>query len=220
MNGFMIKRLVLKDWYFQRWAIGAYLATGALGLVLIATGSSGGFYAGTVLLITVMITAGIILAMSVVGERSEQTLPFVMSLPISPTEYAVAKIVANLSLFLVTWTALALGTLILFAAGAPGLIPFAAILLVEMFAGYCLLLMVAIVTESQGWTIGVMAIGNLFFHGFLYYVSHMPGIGPGMKGPVAVWNGTAITILAMEIIVSMLLLGLTFLLQARKRDFL
>ena len=47
---------------------------------------------------------------TVVEERNEQTLPFVMSLPISPMEYTTAKILANLLIFLVPLGALMLGS--------------------------------------------------------------------------------------------------------------
>lgn len=221
MNTFMIKRLVLKDWYFQRWPLAAYLAGGALSLALIAVGTNGSFYAGTVLLITVMVTAGVSLAVTtVVGERTEHTLPFVMSLPISPIEYTAAKIVANVSIFLLPWTALTLGTLALLAIGAGGMIPLATLTLVEMFASYCLILMVAIVTESMGWTISVMAALNLFLQAFLYYVTRMPGVARTMRGEVAVWDRGTVTLLIVEVAVSFVALGLAFVLQSRKRDFL
>lgn len=221
MNTFMIKRLVLKDWYFQRWPIAASLAGGAMALALIAGGTNGSFYAGTVLLITVMVTAGVSLAATtVVGERTEHTLPFIMSLPISPIEYTAAKMVANVSIFLVPWTALTAGTLILLGIGAGGMIPLATLTLVEMFASYCLILMAAIVTESMGWTISVMAASNLFLQAFLYYVTRMPGVARTMRGAVAVWDRGTVTLLIAEIVLSFVFLGLAFVLQSRKRDFL
>ena len=221
MNTFMIKRLVLKDWYFQRWPIAASLAAGALALAFIAAGTNGSFYAGTVLLITVMVTAGVSLAATtVVGERTEHTLPFVMSLPISPIEYTAAKMVANVSIFLVPWTALTAGTLILLGIGAAGMVPLATLTLVEMFASYCLILMVAIVTESMGWTISVMAAANLFLQAFLYYVTRRPGVAGAMRGKVVVWDRGTVTLLIVEIVLSFAFLGLAFVLQSRKRDFL
>jgi ABC-2 type transport system permease protein len=224
MNYFMVKRLMLKDWYFQRRLIAAYTAGGLLALALIALGTDASFYAGAVLLLTVMISMGIHLAMvTVVQEKSDQTLPFIMTLPISPKEYTTAKILANLSLFLISWTTLTTVTLLLFSsegARSGALIPFASIVLTEVLASYCLLLTVAIVSESQGWTITAMAIANLFFQGFLYWLSHLPGIARGMKGHGAVWDQTTVTLLVVEVLVSVLLLGLAFALQSRKRDFI
>jgi hypothetical protein len=221
MSTTMIKHLVLKDWYFQRWPLAGYLVAGAVALALIAGGTNGSFYAGTVLLITVMVTAGIsVVITTVIGERTEHTLPFVMSLPISPIDYATAKIVANLTIFLVPWTMLTAGTLVLFAMGAGGMIPLATLLLVEMFASYCLILMTAIATESQGWTLAVMGVSNLFLQAYLYLVTRMPGIASTMRGKVAVWDRGAIALLIVEILLSFLFLGLAYVMQARKKDFL
>jgi ABC-2 type transport system permease protein len=221
MSYVVVKRLILKDWYFQRWAIAAYLASGALALFLVAMKTQASFYGGTVLLLTVMITLGVHLAIAtVVGERTEHTLPFIMSLPISPTDYTTAKIAANLSIFLIPWAALTLGVFAVLGSGATGgLVPLAAIIMAEMVTSYCLLLAVAIITESLGWTIGVMMLANLFLQGFLYYVSHLPSIASGMKGGSAVWNLSVITLLTTEATLAVLFVGLAFLFQARKRDF-
>lgn len=224
MNAFMVKKLILKDWYFHRWTIVAYLLIGALSLSLLAAASEGLFFAGSILLLTVVISLGIHIAMTtVILERTEQTLPFVMSLPISPVEYTTAKIVANLAIFLIPWTALTVGTFAVVAERPwlpDGLIPFAALVLMELFASYCLTLAVALVSESQAWTIGAMVFGNLFLQAFLYGVSHHPTLGPAMKVDRIVWSLPAVTLLLAEAAVILLLLGLTFWLQSRKTHFL
>jgi ABC-2 type transport system permease protein len=222
VNTPMVKRLILKDWYFLRVPIVGYLAAGAVSVLLMANGGEGAFFAGSVLLITVLISVGIHVAMAtVVNERKEQTLPFVMSLPISYMEYTTAKILANLLIFLIPWTSLLIATLALFTiANAGGVIPFAALLLTEIFASYCLLLAVALVTESQGWSVGAIVFGNLFLQAFMYWVSHIPSIGRTMKGHVAVWSPASVTILVVEIAVILLLLGVTFFFQGRKTDFI
>jgi ABC-type transport system involved in multi-copper enzyme maturation permease subunit len=223
-NTAMVRRLILKDWYFHRWAILAYIVTGAIALGLVAKGGEGAFYLGSVLLITVLIAVGIHLPMAtVVEERKEQTLAFVMSLPISSQEYTTAKVLGNLLIFLVPWLTLMAGTVFVIAgrqALPNGLIPFAAILLVEILASTCLILGVALVSESQGWTIGAIVFGNLLFQGFLYYVSHIPSVAAAMQSPTAVWNSAEITLLVVEVAAIALILGLTFYLQSRKTDFL
>lgn len=224
MNASIVKLLILKDWYFLRWPILGYLGAGALALALLSAGREGAFFAGSILLMTVLISAGIHVAMAtVVQERTDQTLPFVMSLPISPRDYTVAKILANVLIFLVPWLVLLLGTLfliVLLVDVPDGLIPFTVLLLTELFLGYILVLAVALVSESQGWAIGAIVFGNLFFQAFMYIVSHMPSIAATIEGPVAVWNGPAVGLLLSEIAAIVLLLGLTFYFQNRKTDFL
>jgi ABC-type transport system involved in multi-copper enzyme maturation permease subunit len=206
----MVQRLILKDWYFNRRGIAGYLIAGALALAMVGFGNEIAFNAGSILLITVLITVGIHLTMAtVINERSEHTLPFVMSLPISAMEYTTAKILANLLIFLIPWTTMLIAAVAVIASRATvpdGLIPFVVIILTEILVSSCLLMAVALVTESQGWTIGAIVFGNLFFQAFLYYVSHIPSIAQAITA-----DSLADAIVG--------LLGLTFWLQARKTDF-
>ena len=224
MNTSIVKKLILKDWHFLRVPIVGYLAGSALALVLISLGGAGAFFAGLVVLITVLIAVGIHLAMTtVLGERKEQTLPFIMSLPISYMEYTTAKILANLLMFLIPWSAVVFAIVVLFTMGnAEGGIPFMVLLVTELFAAYALLLAVAIVSESQSWTIGAMCFGNLFLQAFLYWLARDRSIGLDYtaKIHVAIWSPTAITVLTVEIALILLLLGGTFFFQARKKDFI
>ena len=222
MNYFMVKRLILKDWHFQRWPITGLLAGGIVAILLMAHRGNGFFYAGTSLLMTVMIGLGIELAMAtVVNERKGQTLAFIMSLPVSARDYTIAKLLANLLIFLIPFLALSVGTIGLFwLGGVGGLIPFSAIILGELFVNYCLLLAVALVSESEGWTIAAIVTGNLVFQGFLYFVSHIPSIGRAMWGHQSVWSRAAISLLLAELAAILFLLIVTFVLQDRKSDFI
>lgn len=171
-----------------------------------------------------MITTGVHLAVvTVVQERTEHTLPFLMTLPISPKDYTAAKILANLSIFLVPWLILTGGAALILGtegAGSGAMIPLATIALTYILAAYILVLTVAIVTESLGWTLCAMGATNLLLQFFLYWVSHMPSIATGMKGRGAVWDATALTLLGAELAAIVVLLGLAFTFQARKRDFI
>jgi ABC-type transport system involved in multi-copper enzyme maturation permease subunit len=224
MSDSMVMRLVLKDWHFQRWAIAGYLAAGGVALFLTGIGSEGSFYAGTVLLITILITLGIHLAMAtVVAERTEQTLPFIMSLPISPREYTTAKILANVLIFMIPWLTLVIGTIVVIGArnAVPdGLIPLATVVLTEIFAAYVIVLSVAIVSESVAWTVGAMVTTNLFFQFFIYSVARIPQIAREIKGDHAQWSASVLTLLGTELALIVALIAITFVLQNRKKDFL
>jgi ABC-2 type transport system permease protein len=224
MNNSLLWSLVLKDWYFQRGTIVGYLCAGTVALLLAAFGGEGLFYLGTVLLLTVLIGASIHLAMAtVVAERTEHTLPFIMSLPISPRDYTTAKMLANVLLFAGPWLTLMIGAIVVIVvrSGVPdGLIPVSIVYLTEILAAYLLVLAVAMVSESQTWTIGTMATTNLFFQGFLYYVSHIPQIAREMAGERIIWSRPVLTLLGAEIIVMVVIVTTTFVLQNRKTDFL
>jgi hypothetical protein len=224
MNYPLIQQLVVKDWYFNRGPIAGYTAGGLLGLAVVCLGTAWSFYVGTILLITFVITLGVHMAVvTVVQERSEHTLPFIMSLPISPREYTAAKVLANLSIFLIPWclfTGIAALILGLEGARSGAMTPFAVIVLTYILASYTLVLSMAIITESLGWTIVTMGVTNLFLQFFLYWVSHIPNIAAAMKGHGAVWDSTVISLLAAEIGIAVVAIWLAFAFQARKRDFL
>lgn len=222
-TGGMIRQLVLKDWYFHRYTIAGYLAAGAVALLLVAGGSLASFYAGSLLLLTVLISLGIHLPMAtVIDERKNQNLAFVMSLPISAREYTLAKVLANLLIVLVPWLVLLIGTVTLIAASPAlpdGLIQLAVLLLVEIFASSCLILAVSLVSESLGWTVAAIVFGNLSLQGFLYYASHLPSIEAALKTENAAFVPASLYLLLALLATIGITLALTFYLQSRKTDF-
>jgi ABC-2 type transport system permease protein len=223
MNYAMVKRLVLKDWYLQRWAILASLAGVIATLGIIATGGKVAFLLGLILLIMVIISIGAQMAVStIVTERKEQTLPFVMSLPISYREYTASKIWGNLLIFLVPWLTMVLGSfgLLLLSPSSRGLLPYAAIMSTEILLSTCVILAVALITESQGWTVAAIMVGNLAVNGLGYVFAHIGGIAKGMWGPTIQWSGAASAVLLAELTTVALLLAGTFFVQSRKKDFL
>jgi ABC-2 type transport system permease protein len=224
MNMHLIKLLVLKDWYLQRVPILVSLLGSAVAMAIAITGSKIAFLLGLIALVTVLIGFGANLAMAtIVNERKEQTLPFIMSLPISYREYTAAKILANLIIFLVPWTVVTLGSIVLLLVSPTsphGLIPYVAIMSTEMLVSTSLVAAVAIATESQLWTITAVMIGNLALNGFGYYVAHIPSIAQSMDSKTFQWSLAATGLLAVEFAAIVLLLSITFTWQARKKDSL
>jgi ABC-2 type transport system permease protein len=223
MNYSMVKNLVLKDWYFQRKAILLSLAGGILSLGIIALGGKPGFYIGLLLLITLMVVLGATMVMgTLVGERENQTLAFVMSLPISFREYTAAKMLVNLLLFIPFWLLLVAGSLGLILASPTihGLFAFTVIMAVEILASTCLMIAVALVTESKGWTISAMMAGNLAINIVGYIVAHIRGIADGMFGTTIQWRPAATISLLVEFALIALMLGGAFFFQSRKKDFI
>lgn len=224
MNYAMIGRLIWKDWYLQRSMILLSLLGGVVALGIVCLGGQAAFLVGLVLLITALIVAGAQLGVAtMVNERKEQTLAFIMSLPISYREYTVAKLAGTLLIFLLPWLLLVLGVCALFAIphGIPhGLFPFTVIMAIDILVNTCLILGVALVTESQTWTVGAIMVGNVSLNLVGYYVAHRPGIARGMGGSAMLWSPTASAAVGIEFGVIALMLCLTFFLQSRKRDFL
>jgi len=223
MNYRMVGALILKDWYFQRVPILLSLAGGVLSLAIVALGGQAGFTIGLILLVTIMalISATTVMG-NVIGERENQTLAFVTSLPISYVEYTTSKIVGNLLIFVPFWMAMVAGCvgLILVAPIIHGLFSFAIIMAVEMLVSICLMIAVALVSESKNWTICAMIAGNLALNIVGYSLAHIHGIEDGMWGRRIYWRPAATIALTIEFALIALMLGGTFILQSRKRDFI
>jgi ABC-2 type transport system permease protein len=157
-----------------------------------------------------------------INERKEQTLAFVMSLPVSWREYTAAKILANLIIFLIVWLPLTAGALgVLLLPGAThGLLPFTAIMAVEMLVTTTLIVVAGIITESQAWTTAGIFCSSLGINVLWYVFAHLHGIAMYMWGTRVHWTSTAWIILICELLTVTLLLGVTFYIQSRKTDFL
>ena len=68
----------------------------------------------------------------------------------------------------------------------------------EILLSTCLSLAVALITESQGWTIAAIMVGNLAANGIGYVVAHIAGIAKGMWGSTIQWSGAASAVLLAE----------------------
>jgi len=224
MNSLMIRRLIWKDWYFNKKLIALYLFAGAMALAMVGLGDKGIFYAGNVMFVTAMIGVSIHLVFAtVVNDRNHQTLAFVMSLPITIMDYTLAKVAINVVIFLITWISLAISTyaVILARLELPnGLIPVVTILLLEIFTAHLLLLGAALISESEAWTVGTMVCCNLFFNVFMYLIASNPQIGEAMGGAEPHWTPLIFKIIGAEILLLILIPIATFVIQARKKDFI
>lgn len=223
INYAVVRQLILKDWYLNRGVILGSLPVGLGALAIVLTGKQVAFMLSIILLCMVIVGVGAQLAMvTTINERKEQTLAFVMSLPVSWREYTAAKILANLIIFLIPWlllTAGALGVLLLPGA-AHGLFPYTAIMALEMLVSTSLIVVAGIITESQAWTTAGIFSSSLGINVLGYVFAHLGGISMYMWGPRVHWSPTAWLVLISELVTVPILLGVTFYIQSRKTDFL
>ena len=223
MNYAVVRHLILKDWYLNRGVILASIPIGLGALALVLTGKPVAFMLCIILLCMVIVGVGAQLAfVTTINERKEQTLAFVMSLPVSWREYTAAKILANLMIFLIPWLPLTAGALglLLLPGATHGLVPYTAIMALEMLITTSLIVAAGIITESQAWTTAGIFLSSLGINLGGYVFAHLPGIAKYMWGTRVYWSSTAWIILICELLTIPLLLGVTFFVQSRKTDFL
>lgn len=221
----VVLRLISKDCRLHKPVIILSIAGGAIGLAILSIGGETSLVFGAVLFFMSMIFCASILPMSnIAGERKKHTLAFVMSLPVSSTQYGVAKLGSTIGMFLIPWLTLVAAALwmILDRHVLPrGAIPMALILANAPFIGFCVIAGTMLVTESESWGKSAEAVVNSSYWLVWYLlVSRVPSLTSTWTAPAAVWNPAAINILGAESAAIVAILGLTLLLQSRKRDFI
>ena len=223
MNRSVVRTLILSDWKRFRPLLLMFTVGGALAFLLLQVGGEIPTILGATWFFMALIVLGCLLPpFNVVNERKKQVLPFLMSLPISVTQYTTAKLLSTVGMFLVSWVTL-VAAAVAFVIGREslpdGIIPVVIILSVLTFIGFCLIAGVTMVSESEQWMMAATVLANSSYGFGWYLLVRNAAIREGMKSAAPVWGPEVVTILAVEVAVVVVILGLTFFLQSRKKDF-
>jgi len=221
LNMPVIKQLVYKDWYLNRKLLAVYVGGGIFSLSIISLGEWQ-FYMGAILFITMLVAMGNHqLSVTMINERKEQTLAFVMSLPVSPADYAMAKFLSNMVLFFVPWLLLTLVTIavILLTPLPDGLVAFTLLICVLIAVNHCICWSVTMATETEGSFLLVMIGLNCLLNPALYLLARSPNIGGHNLNGEVIWTTTATLVLLCEILAIVLLLIGTLYFRSRKKVF-
>ena len=224
MSPSIVGRLVLKDFYLQ-WPLlaGSLL----LGFAMLGTALFGGgpitFYVGSVSFICVLILLNVLLVGATVAqEKKDKVMLFVLSLPVSTTQYALAKLVSSLIAFLVPFCLLGAAAILVIALTPipHGLIPLTMAVMMYVCLYFCIFLAVALAADSALWNTVVIICGNVMLNFLIAWLLNRPSVALASKGPVAIWSPEILASLAVEFLGSLLALALALLTIFRKKDFL
>ncbi len=219
----MLRLLVLKDWQVYQKQLAGYLAGLVLALSLIGSGGRGYFYAGGLLLIVLLVATGFFaIGQIVVNERKEATAPFVMSLPVTPTDVFFAKLLAGLLLYLVPLLAVGATTVVLVLATSlpDGLLVYALLLYGFLLASHCVALCFAIAIESEGWNIFLQMALMTMLSPFLLGVARLPSVAANFNRNDIVWSAPVLAILAAELFVAAAVIALSCWYHSRQAPVL
>lgn len=221
LNMPVIKQLIYKDWYLHRKLLAVYIGGGILSLSILSLGQWQ-FFMGSIMFITMLAALGNHqLSATMINERKEQTLAFVMSLPVSPADYAMAKFLSNMVLFFVPWLFLVtITTLVILLTHLPdGLLAFTLLVCVLIAVNHCICWAVTMCTETEGSFLIVMIGLNCLLNPALYFLASSPEVGGFTRNDTFVWTHTATLILVCEIVAIFLLLFGTLYFRSRKKVF-
>lgn len=217
------RKLVAKELYVNRWMIAGGSASGVIA-ILIATVSKTGFNVGALTWLTTIIATGVMLALyGITNERKEHSLEFVLSLPLSISQYVRAKMLGLAAGFLVVWLVASAAALLLVFGSSEvpdGLAAYVILLCMFMLANFAVVLCGALYARSEALTSGVIVVTNMGVSIFMFTVGPLPAIQDHMWAPAPVWNDTFWIVLGCELAVLLIAFALPFFLAARRRDFI
>jgi ABC-2 type transport system permease protein len=219
----MMKHLIVKDWQIYQKQLAAYVVGLLIGLTLVGMGKTWSFYAGAMLLLVLLIcVGGFAIQSSLLNERKDHTLPFMMSLPISPMDYYWSKLLANISIYLVPFAIVAGGTafLVLFTSLPNGLLVWSLLIYCFLAVNFFVSLCAALVLESEGWNLFVQIGLSTLISPFILWIGTFEAIHTNIKTNNIVWSMPALSIFLAQFAVIALAIGITRWGHLRKTSFL
>lgn len=219
----MIKRLILKEFQMYQKQFAAYVIGLLIGLTLIGMAKTWAFYAGGMILLVLLIcVGGFAIQSSLLNERREHTLSFMMSLPLTPMTFFWSKVLANLVLYLVPFTIVLAGTafLVLFTPLPDGILIWSFLIYGFLATNFFISLGAALVLESEGWNIFVQIAVSTFVGPFMVFIGTIDAIGKKIQSNEIVLSREALGIFALELTIMVLALVFARRVYRRKDSFL
>jgi ABC-type transport system involved in multi-copper enzyme maturation permease subunit len=221
MSGSIVRILVLADLHLVRWVIAGSLFAGAVSIAMMPLGAVSA-YVGGVSLICVLAILNIMLVMTaIVQERKDKVQLFMLSLPVSTTQYTLAKTIANAVGFVGCWVVLTAAVMAVIDRSAlpNGILPFLLAVLVYLLSYYGVLLGVALATDSSAWPTVVITIGNISINFLIPLLLSQPSVYLHRTGPVAVWSSDIVALVAVELAVGLAAVAFGLYRRTRRTDF-
>jgi len=220
----MIKKLIQKDWLLSRLGVYGCLVLGYAGLIGYLVGGFYGAYLGAVALdIAVVILMFFQVNAIVIFERKDQTLAFLMSLPVSNLEFTVGKTLVGLGSYFLTWLLLyvsAIAVLTIRIDVGNTIIPYFTLLYSGVLMFYCISFAIAMITESEGLANAALGVGNVIIQVSIGLGATFSVFQESIKSPTILWNTPILTAILIEFVVAFLSIAAMFYFQLRKKDFL
>jgi ABC-2 type transport system permease protein len=220
----VIGHLILKDWRLNRPLISFSIGVGLIALLIALYTEGVARLLGSVwFFVSLCILGSMLPASAILNERKKQTLAFVMSLPVSPVQYAIAKALSTAAMFLVPWLTLLISAVVLIETRhviPHGIIPMLLILAMLPLIVFCLISATVLVGESEGWLIAVSIVCNSSYWFVWYLLARTPSLAANWRAPAVVWNRAAFIVLSAEIGLIAFIVLVAFFFQSRKRNFI
>ena len=91
--------------------------------------------------------------------------------------------------------------------------------MIFMVLYFCVLLAVALLTESGLWTGVVIVGGNVGINIVIQVLLRLPSYTANGKGETAVWTADIVIFIALQLVLSAVAIGIALFIQSRKKNF-
>lgn len=222
MSQSIVWQLVVKDLRLASPLVVGSLVLGVLSLAVSPWSAPAFFVGGSALVVSLVLLNVMLVTMSLVSERKEKIRVFLLSMPVSTTQYSVAKLVSSLIAYLVPAALMTLGGVILLVATPlpNGFIPLFVAMTVHCLLYFCVFLAVALVTDSPGWTTTVIVCGNVSISFVIPGLIYQSSVGPNLSTEMVVWSADVLGFIAVEIVLAVTALAISFVVNSKKTEFI
>jgi hypothetical protein len=212
---------VLKDLRLARPFVVGTFAAGVLSLAISPWSKLAFFVGGSVFVVVLVLLNVMLVSMSVINDRKEKTRLFFLSMPVSTTQYHATKLLSSLIAYVVPAVVLTLAALALFAATPlpDGFIPVILALAVHCLLYFCVFLAEALITDSPGWMTTVIVGGNVSVSFVIPYLLNLSSQQATLSTETAVWGTDVVVFIAIELVLCVAALVISFIANSRKTEF-
>jgi len=217
----IVGQLVLKDLRLASPIVAGTLVLGVLSLALSPWSAVAFFVGGSTLIVALILLNIMLVTASLMSERKEKIRVFLLSMPLSTTQYFVSKLLSSLIAYLVPAALLTIGgVLLLLATPLPdGFIPLFVATSVHCLLYFCVFLAFALVTDSQGWITTVIVCGNVSLSFLIPGLINLSSLGPNLPAEAVVWGSDVVALMGAEGVIAVAALAISFVVDSKKTEF-
>jgi hypothetical protein len=84
---------------------------------------------------------------------------------------------------------------------------------------YCALLAVGLLSDSHGWHAASIVTGNISVNFLIPFLLSRPSLKGNIEGPAAIWSSDILTVVALELVLGIAVLGGALYVRTRQPDF-
>jgi ABC-2 type transport system permease protein len=217
----IVWKLVMKDLRLASPVVAGSLILGILSLALSPWSAVAFFVGGSALVVALILLNIMLVTSSLMSERKEKIRVFMLSMPVSTTQYNVSKLLSSLIAYLVPAVLLTLGgvVLLLMTPLPNGFIPLFVATSVHCLFYFCVFLAFALVTDSQGWITTVIVSGNVSISFLIPGLINLSSVGPNLPTDSIVWGADVVTLMTVELVLAAAALAISFVVNSKKTEF-